>query len=93
MKINKTDNILGIFFNRKNSKIDNNINSNKKDKLEFSDKAKDFQIAMDKFNKLPEIRKDKVERLKKQVQSGTYNIEGKKIAEKIMDSIDFDKRI
>lgn len=93
MKINKTNNILGIFFNRKTNKVGKNTQAKKKDKLEVSDKAKDFQVAMDKLKQLPDIRNEKVERLKKEVQSGTYNVEGRRIAEKIMESIDFDKRI
>ncbi|NLX63042.1 MAG: flagellar biosynthesis anti-sigma factor FlgM [Tissierellia bacterium] len=93
MKINKTNNILGIFFNRNTNKVDKSRNSNKKDKLEVSDKAKDFQVALEKFKSLPDIRKEKVERLKKEVQSGTYKVEGRRIAEKILEGIDLDKRI
>jgi len=93
MKINKTNNILGIFFNIEANKVGKNKGSGKKDRLEVSKQAKDFQIALDKFKALPDIREEKVERLKKEVQAGTYNIEGRRIAEKILEGIELDKRI
>ncbi len=93
MKINKADNVFGVFFNKKINKVDKNTKEKRKDRLEVSDKAKDFQVAMDKIKDLPDIRKEKVERLKKEVQAGTYNVEGRRIAEKMMESIEFDKKI
>ncbi|HHV47147.1 MAG TPA: flagellar biosynthesis anti-sigma factor FlgM [Tissierellia bacterium] len=93
MKINKTDNILGVFFNRKINKIDRHRNLNKEDKLEVSDTAKDYTIAMEKYYKLPDIRREKVEELKEKVKSGTYYVDGKRVAERIMETVDFDKRI
>lgn len=93
MKINKTEKIMGVYNSTMKNKVRNNKTSVKKDELKFSEKAKDFQIAMEKLKEIPDIRTDKVERLKKQVKAGTYNIEGRKIAEKIFESIEFDKKI
>lgn len=93
MKINKTENILGVFLGRRTNKIDKHKSSNKEDKLEVSDTAKDFIAAMEKYKKLPEVRREKVEELKEKVKSGTYYVDGKRIAEKMMEKIDFDKRI
>lgn len=36
----------------------------------------------------PEIRKDKVESLKEQIKSGTYNVKSEEVAEKIMSQFD-----
>ena len=92
MKINKTENILGSYFKRINT-FDKNRHLGKKDKLMISNMAKDFNVAMDKLKQLPDIRKEKVERIKKQVESGTYNVDGRLIAEKMLENIDFDKTI
>lgn len=94
MKINKTDKVMGIYLNN----LNNNIRANKKNKLKrdelsVSEKAKDYLYALEKFKKLPDIREAKIERLKKEVQAGTYNVEGRKIAKKMLEKIKFDKRI
>jgi len=94
MKINKTEKIMGIYINNMSNKIKGSKkNSVKKDELDFSDRAKDFQFALEKIKSVPDMRMDRVERLKREVKSGTYNVEGRKIAEKILETIDFDKRI
>ena len=58
----------------------------KTDKIEISSEAKDFQVAMKAFSELPEIREEKVDALKKQVESGTYKPSAKDIASKMMQS-------
>ncbi len=78
MKINKTDRVLQIY--KKTGVNRENISNNKlgKDQIEFSQKAKDYQFAIDKFKELPNIRMEKVGKLKEKVQSGTYNVESEK---------------
>jgi negative regulator of flagellin synthesis FlgM len=93
MKINKTESILGVYFNKKANKVGKRKSLNKEDKLDVSDTAKDFIVAIEKYKQLPDIRTEKVEELKEKVKSGTYYVDGKRIAEKIMETIDFDKRI
>ena len=56
----------------------------KKDKIEISEEARSFQVAMNAFNKLPEVREDKVAELKKQVEDGTYKPSAKDIAAKML---------
>ena len=64
-----------------------------KDNINLSERAKDYQFAMEKIKKVPDIRIDKVKDLKEKVQSGNYNVEGKKIVEKMFENIHFDERI
>ncbi|MDK2919904.1 MAG: negative regulator of flagellin synthesis FlgM [Candidatus Petromonas sp.] len=64
-----------------------------KDKIEISDKAKDFQLAMNAFKKLPEVRDKKVEEIKKQIASGTYNPEAKEVVDKMFERVNFDKKV
>jgi flagellar biosynthesis anti-sigma factor FlgM len=85
---------MGIYAANMNNKVRMNTKDTvKKDELNFSEKAKNFQVAMEKIKELPDIRVEKVERLKREVKTGTYRVEGRKIAEKILESVDFDKKI
>ncbi|WZL73733.1 flagellar biosynthesis anti-sigma factor FlgM [Clostridiaceae bacterium 35-E11] len=91
MKINNNPNVQKILGSyRKN--IDNVHKQEKikqeKDKVEISENARAFQVAMHAFKQLPHIREDKVEEIKKQIASGTYNPS----AEEIVNSM-FDKKV
>lgn len=54
------------------------------DRLEISDQARALKTAADALKKLPEIRTDKVERLKAEIKAGTYQESGEQIAERIL---------
>jgi len=51
----------------------------KKDKVEISQAAKELQEA----SKLEAIRQEKIEQLKQQVQTGTYTVDAKAVAESV----------
>ncbi len=55
--------------------------ANKKDKLEISLAAKELQEAA----KFATARQEKIKRLKQQIQTGTYKIDEKAIAESILN--------
>lgn len=93
MKINKTDKVLQVYNNMGANRANLNKNKLGKDEIEFSERAKDYQFAINKFKELPEIRMGKVNKLKEEVKSGNYNVDGRKIVEKIYESINFDKKI
>ena len=63
------------------------------DQLQLSENAKEFQIAMKAFKKLPDIREEKVAQLKEKIQQGTYNVSGKEVTDKILESIYIDKKL
>ena len=56
----------------------------KEDKVVLSPKAKEVQEATKIIKELPDIREDKVAKLKEQVDQGTYRVDGKKIAFKML---------
>ncbi|MCF6460996.1 flagellar biosynthesis anti-sigma factor FlgM [Clostridium sp. Cult3] len=93
MKINKTDKIMQIYNNMSANKVNSNKNRFEKDEIKLSERAKDYQFAMIKLKEIPDMRMDKVNKLKDLVQSGNYNVEGKKIVEKMYENINFDERI
>lgn len=93
MKINRTDRLLQIYTNMETSKAKINKKASEKDKIEFSERAMDYQFALKKLKEVPDIRMEKVEKLKKEIQTGNYNISGREIVDKIYESINFDKKI
>lgn len=93
MKINKTERVLQIYNKDRHEKIDRNNKKFGKDEIKLSEKAMDYQFAIRKLKELPEIRVEKVKKLKEELKSGNYNIEGRRIVEKIYESINFDKKI
>jgi negative regulator of flagellin synthesis FlgM len=94
MRINKLDNVFQVY--NKNAGV-KNVKSDKasqeKDQIKISERAVEFQFALQKIKDVEEIRMDKVESIKNQIKTGTYEIDGQKVAEKILESINFDKKI
>ncbi len=54
------------------------------EKVDLSTKARDVQQIKNALAKLPEIREEKVQELKRDIEAGTYNVSGEKIAEKMV---------
>ena len=96
MKIfgNRIENILNIYRKSGNTKKVNKTQQTKKpDQVNISNTARDCQFAINEVKKLPEIRTEKVEEIKRQIQTGTYEINADKIAEKIIESVNIDMKI
>lgn len=60
----------------------------KKDEVALSETAKDFQTILSKLKDVPEVREDKVEAIKKQIQAGTYNVKAEDVADKMLSRLD-----
>ena len=84
---------MQIYNNMSANKVNSNKNRFEKDEIKLSERAKDYQFAMIKLKEIPDMRMDKVNKLKDLVQSGNYNVQGKKIVEKMYENINFDERI
>ena len=93
MRINKMGNVFKVYNENQGVKKVKDKNTNDKDQVKLSEQAVEFQYALKKVKEVEEIRTEKVENIKKQIQTGTYKIDGKKIAEKIIEDITFDKKI
>jgi flagellar biosynthesis anti-sigma factor FlgM len=55
------------------------------DKLELSNRAQEVKKAMDLALKSPDVRADKIDEIKKQIQAGAYHRTGAEIASKMVD--------
>lgn len=56
-----------------------------KDKLQLSFSSK-VDSLVSKVKSAPEVRAEKVEEIKKQIETGTYDFSGRKVAEKIVNT-------
>ncbi len=60
----------------------------KEDKVVLSPQAKEIQDAAKQIESIPDVREEKIAPIKKQVENGTYEIDGDKIAIRMLkDSI------
>lgn len=85
--------INSIYRTRKSSGLIGKTESAspKKDVLSISNEAKDFQTVKRALKNVPDIRKDKVADILSKYESGGYNVSGREIADKVINSV-FDKK-
>ena len=55
--------------------------------IAISSKAKDIQQATEAVNAAPDIRIEKVDRVKEQIANGSYSVSSQQLAEKILENI------
>jgi negative regulator of flagellin synthesis FlgM len=55
----------------------------KQDMVALSQHAKDFRTAKKTLDSIPDVREDKVNSVKSQIESGTYNVSAKDAVDKI----------
>jgi len=58
------------------------------DQVNISKEAKDIKKMQKSLQEKPDIRRKKVEEIKKQVSNGTYKVNPEKIAEKIVSDLE-----
>lgn len=93
MKINKMDKALQVYNKVEMNKTKATKAKMGKDEIKFSDRAMDYKFAMEKIKETPDMRMDKVEKLKEEIKSGNYNISAREIVDKIYENLNFDKKI
>lgn len=54
------------------------------EKVSLSSTARDFQKIEKAIDELPDVREEKVQTLKAQIEAGTYEVNAEKIAEKMV---------
>lgn len=92
MKINNNDinmnKIMKAYQNMNNNK-NKPVEQKKRasDQVNISKEAKNIKKMQKSLQEKPEIRRKKIEEIKKQVSNGTYKINPEKIAEKIISDI------
>jgi len=57
------------------------------DKISLSSSAKEIAELKKMIDQLPDVREEKVAAIKKAIESGTYNVDSMKVAEKILEEL------
>lgn len=86
MKISSIFQATNIFQNNIKQKNDKKIKDVKKDNLDISSKALDFQTAMKAINNSPNVRQDKIDYISKKISEGNYFVSSEQIASKILEN-------
>lgn len=90
MKIGNSINIQNVMksYNKTTTKVKKQDKvSLSTDKIEISDAAKEYQVAMQAFKQLPEVREDLVNEIKGQIKDGSYKPSSEDIAKKLLASL------
>lgn len=90
MRINNSQKVQQVLkaYDKNVSKVKKKEESTfKSDKIEISESAKDFQVAMKALEDTPETREEKIAALKKKIADGNYRPSAQDIAKKMLSDI------
>lgn len=88
------DNIIQAYRKQEVNKGHSTTNKvSKNDELSLSSTARDYQFALNAIKNVPDIRQEKVDAIKEKIRTGTYVIDAGKIAEKILENVNFDRKV
>lgn len=98
MKITNYGNIQDIlkaYGNQKKSPLvhKESVSADQNDTLELSVQAKELQEIQAGLKDVKEVRQEKIDRIKKEVEAGTYQIDARRIAEAIIEERLLDKQV
>jgi negative regulator of flagellin synthesis FlgM len=85
MRINGTSDIGNVYKSTKVNKAYGETSvSTSKDVVSFSSIAKDMGVAKKAIDQAPDVRMEKVDDIKAQIEAGQYNISASQIADKLL---------
>lgn len=88
MRINPINYVGNVYKPGKASKAYGESSvSTSKDSLALSDFAKELSVAKKAVNQTPDIRHEKVNAIKSQMEAGTYNVSAAQVADKILGQL------
>lgn len=92
MRIDAYNKISQIYQANSTKKIQSISSVKEKDKVEISRMGKEYQIAKAAVSNSSDIRSDKVNDIKQRMETGTYDVSGKDLADKLLEGL-FDSSI
>ena len=92
MRINSFDKVNQLYKANSTNKAQKINAYGGNDQVQISQMGKDFQIAKAAVKNSADIRTDKVDAIKKQMEQGTYQVSNKDVADKVVDRF-FDMKI
>lgn len=92
MRIDALNKVNQIYNTNKIKNVKKTNSGNFSDKLEISQTGKDYRVAKQIVAQAPDVREDKINSIKQRMESGTYNVDMKEVAEKLVNQY-FDELI
>ncbi len=86
MRIDAYNKITQIFQTNNTMKTTKTTGTSAKDHVEISRAGKDYQVAKQALAHVEDIRMDKVNDIKRRMESGTYNVTGEEVANKLVEN-------
>jgi len=71
--------------NAKSGSESEKVSGTADDTVSISSKAKEVSSLTSKIKASPDVRTERVDELKSQIQNGTYDVQGRKVAEKMVN--------
>ncbi len=68
-------------------KVTSSQKSSRDDKVEISQAGKDIAVAKKAVVEASDVREDKIQKIKEQIDAGTYAVSAEDVAEKMLGSI------
>jgi negative regulator of flagellin synthesis FlgM len=93
MKINNVPGPIGVYRQTGTRRVaagQEAVRPGKSDEVTLSPEAQQALAVKDKIAQTPEVRQQRVEELKRQIQAGTYNPDAREVAVRMLKSRVFD---
>lgn len=92
MRVDHINKINSVYKSQSTKAVKGSTYNSEKDSFDISRMGKDMTVATKAVNQVPDIRMDKVNVIKAQIESGTYNVGAEEVASKLVDAY-FDAKI
>lgn len=86
MRVDNFNKVSQLYQMNSAKKTEKSSEVKKSDQLELSQTGKDYQVAKQAVAHAPEVRMDRVNEIKKRMESGTYQISTEEVANKLVES-------
>ncbi len=85
MRIDAFNKVSQLYQTNSTKKVKSQNSSDFSDRLEISQIGKDIQVAKAAVTSSSDIRTDKVDNIRQQIASGSYNVSMEEVADKLVD--------
>ncbi|MCR5032153.1 MAG: flagellar biosynthesis anti-sigma factor FlgM [Lachnospiraceae bacterium] len=87
MRIEAYTQVQQLYQPKKVNNAKTTATASKRDQVEISGFGKEIQLAKQAVSASPDVRSDKVEAIKSQMEAGTYSVSTSALADKLLDGI------
>ena len=84
MRIDAFNQVSQLYRNNGTKKVNKTGNTVATDKVEISRIGRDFQVAKQAVSQASDVREDRINAIREQMASGTYNVSMEDVADKLL---------